>query len=137
MSLVYSAADIFVIPSLQDNFPQTALEATACGIPVIGFAVGGIPEIVRPGVTGCLVPPQDVIALRGAISDLLKNPTRRAEMAIHCRQIAVKEYALQVQAKRYGELYQEILVGQRPGSAPAESGSNAVENAPQVTTTYS
>lgn len=111
LPLVYSAADIFVIPSLQDNFPQAALEATACGIPVVGFAVGGIPDIVRPGTTGLLVPPQDVNALRAAICDLLQDPVRRAEMAANCRRIAVEEYALEVQAQRYVELYQTILAG--------------------------
>lgn len=109
LSLVYSAADIFVIPSLQDNFPQVALEATACGTPVIGFAVGGITDIVRPGITGLLVPPQDVTALRAAIGDLLQDPTRRVEMAANCRRLAVEEYTLEVQAQRYIELYQKIL----------------------------
>jgi glycosyltransferase involved in cell wall biosynthesis len=112
-SLVYSAADVFVIPSLYDNLPQTVLEATACGTPVIGFAVGGIPDMVRPGVTGWVVPPQDVGALRAAIRALLQDPARRAEMAANCRRIAVEEYALEVQARRYIELYEMILAGVR------------------------
>ena len=70
LSLVYSAADVFVIPSLQETFGQTTLEAIACGIPVIGSAVAGILDTVRPGVTGLLVPAQDIIALRAAIRDL-------------------------------------------------------------------
>jgi glycosyltransferase involved in cell wall biosynthesis len=111
LSLVYSAADVFVIPSVEDNLPQTVLEATACGTPVGGFAVGGIPDMVRPGVTGLLVPAQDVIALRAAIRDLLQDPARRAEMAANCRRIAVEEYAQEVQARRYIELYQTILAG--------------------------
>lgn len=106
LSLVYSAADVFVLPSLQEAFGQTALEALACGTPVVGFAVGGIPDIVRHGVTGLLVPPEDVIALRAAIADLLSNGSRRAEMAANCRRIAVQEYSLEVQARRYIELYQ-------------------------------
>ena len=56
LSLLYSAADVFVIPSVQEAFGQTALEAMACGTPVVGSAVGGIPEIVQDDVTGCLVP---------------------------------------------------------------------------------
>ncbi len=111
LSLVYSAADVFVIPSLQDNLPQTVLEATACGTPVIGFAVGGIPDMVRPGVTGLLVPARDVMALRAAIRDLLQDPTKRTQMAANCRRLAVEEYALEVQAKRYVELYETILAG--------------------------
>jgi glycosyltransferase involved in cell wall biosynthesis len=109
LSLAYGAADVFVIPSLEDNLPQTVLEATACGIPVVGFAVGGIPDMVRTGVTGLLVPPQDVNALRAAINDLLQDPTRRTEMTANCRRIAVQEYAQEVQARRYVELYQTML----------------------------
>lgn len=108
-SLAYSAADIFAIPSLQDNLPNTVLEAMACGTPVIGFAVGGIVDMVRPGITGSLVPPQDVAALRAAICELLQDPVKRKEMAANCRDIAVKEYSLEVQAKRYVEVYETML----------------------------
>lgn len=108
-ALVYGAADVFVIPSIQETFGNTVLEATACGTPVVGFAVGGIPDMVRHGVTGLLVPPQDVAALRAAIWELLQDPVRRAKMAASCRDIAAKEYSLEVQAKRYIEVYESIL----------------------------
>jgi glycosyltransferase involved in cell wall biosynthesis len=100
-----------VIPSLYDNLPQTVLEATACGTPTVGFAIGGIPDMVRAGVTGWLVPPQDIGALRASIRALLDDPAKRAEMAANCRRIAVKEYSLEVQARRYMKLYEEILAG--------------------------
>jgi glycosyltransferase involved in cell wall biosynthesis len=108
LSLVYSAADVFVCPSLQEAFGQTALEAMACGTPVVGFAVGGIPDIVRHGVSGLLVPPQDVVALRAAIVDLLRDAAGRAEMSVNCRRIAVEEYTLEAQARRYIELYERV-----------------------------
>jgi glycosyltransferase involved in cell wall biosynthesis len=91
MSLVYSAADLFVIPTLQDNLPLTALEALACGIPTVGFDVGGLPDIVREGQTGSLTRPGDVLALRNAIAELLHDPERRASMAQTSRRIAVEE----------------------------------------------
>src|SRR5262249_6508493 len=94
-SLVYSAADILALPSLQETFLLTALEALACGIPVVGSAVGGIPEIVRPDITGLLVPAQDVTALRATIRDLLQDPEKRTQMGAACRRIAVEEYALE------------------------------------------
>jgi glycosyltransferase involved in cell wall biosynthesis len=109
LSLVYSAADILVCPALQENLAQTALESLACGTPIVGFAVGGFPDMVRQGVTGLLVPPQDVPALRAAIADSLQDVSRRAEMAANCRRIAVEEYSLEVQARRYVELYQATV----------------------------
>ena len=108
LSLVYSTADVFVVPSLEDNLPLTALEALACGIPTIAFSVGGLPDIVREGQTGILAPTGDVGALRRAISQLLQNPERRATMAQECRRVAVQEYNLDVQARRYMALYEDL-----------------------------
>jgi len=109
LSLMYSAADLFVISSLQDNLPNTVLEALACGIPVVGFDVGGISDMVRPGITGLLALPFDVDSLRSAIVELLEDGARRREMATNCRRIAVEEYSLELQAKRYSELYKSLL----------------------------
>jgi glycosyltransferase involved in cell wall biosynthesis len=105
LSVVYSAADIFVIPSSQDNLPNTVLESMACGTPVLGYAVGGIQDMVRPGITGAQVPPEDVEALTAGIVDLLGNPQRLGEMAANCRRVALEEYPLTLQASRYIRLY--------------------------------
>jgi glycosyltransferase involved in cell wall biosynthesis len=113
LSLVYSAADVFAIPSLQDNLPNTVLEAMACGVPVVGFDVGGIPELVRPGVTGLLAPPRDADALGNAIGRLLHDSAKRAEMGLNCRRIAAEEYALGAQARRYRALYHQVTGSQR------------------------
>jgi glycosyltransferase involved in cell wall biosynthesis len=112
LSFAYSAADVFVISSVQDNFPNTVLEALACGTPVVGFSVGGIPEMVRSGVTGLLAPPGDERALAGAISHLLKNDATRTEMSANCRRIATEEYSLEIQANRYIKLYEALMNGQ-------------------------
>jgi glycosyltransferase involved in cell wall biosynthesis len=108
--MVYSAADICVVPSLQDNQPNTVLEAMACGTPVVGFDVGGIPEMVRPGITGALARAHDVKGLCTAIIDLLSQPERLARMATSCREIVMKEYPLEGQVRRYLELYEKSLV---------------------------
>jgi glycosyltransferase involved in cell wall biosynthesis len=108
LSLVYSTADVFVLPSLEDNLPLTALEALSCGVPTVAFSVGGIPDVVRDGATGTLVPPGDVHALRNAIASLLNDPQRRARMAEESRRIAIQEYKLDVQARRYMALYESI-----------------------------
>jgi glycosyltransferase involved in cell wall biosynthesis len=123
LALLYSAADLCVVPSIQDNFPQTALEAMACGTPVVGFAVGGIADIVRPGITGSLVSPHDVAALGAAIEDLLQRPAQRAEMSAHCRRVAVEDYPLERQPQRYLDLYESIL-GHR-GTARSPEGKLA------------
>ena len=105
LSLAYSAADVFVLPSLQDNLPNTVMESLSCGTPVVGFDVGGIPDMVRPGVTGVLTPPKDAAALGSAIAALLNQPERLAEMSVHCRRIALEEYEAALQGRCYHELY--------------------------------
>ena len=109
MSFVYSAADVFVVPSLQDNFPNTALEALACGLPVVAFDIGGIPDMVRNNCTGVLVEPGNSRALGAAIGELLIDQNRRRQMSVNCRRIAVEEYGMDVQARRYEELYTSLL----------------------------
>ena len=122
LSLVYSAADVFVIPSLQEAFGQTALESVSCGTPVVGFAAGGIPEIVRPGVTGALGPPGDAAALRGAVESILRDPEEAARLSESCRRVALEEHGLERQARRYVDLYSGLL-----GKPGASAGSGAPE----------
>jgi glycosyltransferase involved in cell wall biosynthesis len=110
-SIIYSAADIFVIPSLQEAFGQTALESMACGTPVVGSDAGGIPEIVRDGVTGLLFPVGDARSLAAAMVKLLEDDKARAMIGKECRRVAVEEYSLEIQAKRYANLYRKVLRG--------------------------
>jgi glycosyltransferase involved in cell wall biosynthesis len=110
LSIVYSAADIFVIPSRQDNLPNTALEALACGTPVIGFRAGGVSEVVRPGITGLLAERENVRDLRNCISKLLADSNLRNEIAGNCREVATKEYSLEIQARRYENLYRNLII---------------------------
>lgn len=115
LAMAYSAADVFVIPSLQESFGQTVIESLACGTPVIGFDTGGIPDMVRPGQTGWLVPTGDVPALRETIVRALTDSEGRARMAAECRRVAVEEYSLEVQAPKYVRLYEAILAGEVTG----------------------
>ncbi len=71
---VLSALDVCVLPSLEESFPLTLLEAMAAGLPVVASDVGGVPECVVPGETGTLVPPGDSDSLAEAIAGLLKDP---------------------------------------------------------------
>lgn len=111
LSLAYSAADVFVIPSIQESFGQTVSESLACGTPVIGFATGGMLDMVRPGLTGQLVPVGDTAGLRDAMRSMLQNPDSLKAMSEHCRRIAISEYSMEVQAAAYFKLYESLLTG--------------------------
>jgi len=114
IAAVYSMADVFVIPSLQDNLPNAVLEAMACGCAVVGFRIGGIPDMVRDGVNGLLVPPGDVSTLASAIQSLLADDGRRAAMGRAGREIAEREYSRRLQGERYIELYRSLIEASSP-----------------------
>lgn len=109
LSLVYSAADVYAIPAVQDNMPATVLESLACGTPVVGFEAGGISDMVRPGITGLLAPPGDSEALAGTLRRLLTDDGVRGEMARECRRVAEREYSVETMARAYHALYEELL----------------------------
>lgn len=74
MALVFSRARALVLPSHSEGLGRVVIEAMLCGAPVIGSAVGGIPDMVKPGETGWLVPPGDIEALAGALRTALTEP---------------------------------------------------------------
>ena len=113
LSLVYSAADVFVISSLQDNLPNTVLESMACGTPVVGFSIGGVPDMVRPGIDGVLVEPENVEGLRAGLLELLQSPSRLAVLANECRKRILERHTLERQARDYVELYSTLLQARR------------------------
>lgn len=118
LSQIYAAADLFVLPSLEDNLPNTMLEAMSCGTPVVAFEVGGIPDVVQDGITGRLAPPGHADRLAAAILDCVFDPVQRQQMGHTSRQVIETQYSLTVQAQRYLALYQEL--GQTsPASSPA------------------
>ena len=88
LRLLYAAADVFVIPSRQDNLPNTGLEAHACGTPVVAFRTGGLVDIVDHHVTGALAQPFDPLSLAAAIRWVLEDPQRRRQLGMAARQRA-------------------------------------------------
>lgn len=117
MAGIYGMSDVFCVPSLQDNLPATVLESLATGTPVAGFAVGGIPDMVRPGETGALADGISGEALAVAIRQVLE--ASGDALRSRCRTVAESEYPLALQAERYLKLYAELARIGRPAEAVA------------------
>jgi glycosyltransferase involved in cell wall biosynthesis len=107
--LAYSAADLFVFPTRADNLPLVLLESMACGTPTVSFSVGGVPDVVRPGITGFLAEAQDAKGLAAGIVELLEDNHLRARLRLRCREIAEKEYSLPLYVDRHLALYRESV----------------------------
>lgn len=111
---LYRAMDVFALPSLWEGLPLALLSAMASGIPVVVTPVGGVPEVVRDGENGFLVPPEDPVALAAA----LRRVREDAELASTCGRSAAEtvrtEYSHRRNAERIMEVYEEVLAGHRP-----------------------
>jgi len=93
MAIVYSAADVMLVPSRQDNLPNTAIESIACGTPVAAFEIGGIPEVVQHQSTGWLAKPFNTDDLAAGISWILSRREAALELESACRDDAVAKFS--------------------------------------------
>ena len=93
----YRAADLYVHPARMENAPCTIQESLACGTPVVAFAVGGIPEMIRPGETGFLAESVNSTSLATTLGKALETPQRLAQMVSACRKYAEKDFDLATQ----------------------------------------
>lgn len=109
LACLYSAADVFVAPSEQDNLPNTIMEALACGTPCVAFRVGGIPDMIQHENNGYLATPGDSEALARGIDWVLKDPLRWNALSENARSTAEKNYRLTDIAEKHKNLYSEIL----------------------------
>jgi glycosyltransferase involved in cell wall biosynthesis len=109
LSCCYSAADIFALPSLEENLSQTALEAMGCSTPVVGFDIGGNSDIIKSKETGFLVKEKTAEALSEKISWMINHPNECEEMGYNGGKRAEKEHSLGAQAQRYEKIYQQII----------------------------
>jgi N-acetyl-alpha-D-glucosaminyl L-malate synthase BshA len=106
---VLTGADLFLLPSETESFGLAALEAMACEVPVIATAVGGLPEVVKDGETGCLFPVGDVDAMAAAAVRLLRDEPRRRAMGEAGRRRAVEEFSQDGVVARYRAIYERVL----------------------------
>jgi len=105
----YSAADLLVVPSRNENLPTTIIESLACGTPVAAFDVGGISELIEHGETGHLAAAGDPQSLAEGIRDLLGEPRRLREMGISARETAKHKFGMDTMVQRYLSMYEEFL----------------------------
>lgn len=103
--------DIFVLPSLQEGFPRTLIEAMYSGLPVVASNLSGIPEIVINGQNGFLVPPRDSIAIRDRISDLYNQPELRDKFKTNARRTVETGFMPDYSIKRLEGLYEGLISG--------------------------
>jgi glycosyltransferase involved in cell wall biosynthesis len=107
LSDVYSAADVFVLPSLEDNLPNTMLESMACGTPVLGFRTGGLPDLIDDE-TGWLVPLGDSKALGDVLLQVGRSPDKAHRLRSTCRQRIEANYGPSNQAQAYTHLFETL-----------------------------
>lgn len=102
-------ADLFILPSELESFGLAALEAMACEVPVIATNVGGLPEVVTPGVDGYLVEVGDVAAAARHAIDILSSPQRAREMGVAARASAARNYCASKIIPQYEAYYRSVL----------------------------
>jgi len=108
---ILRASDMFVLSSRWEGNPLSVMEAMAAGLPVVSTAVGGVPELVREGVTGLLVPSEDAGALAQAMQALVDDPVRRQAMGAAARRHAVAHFDIRHTVRGYEQLYERLLSG--------------------------
>jgi N-acetyl-alpha-D-glucosaminyl L-malate synthase BshA len=106
---VLSCVDLLLVPSEQESFCLVALEAMNCGVPVVGTAVGGLPEVVTHGETGFLFPVGEIRAMADAAIDLLSNPEKHRHFASAARTRAAAEFDSKKIIPQYEALYERLL----------------------------
>jgi glycosyltransferase involved in cell wall biosynthesis len=116
LALIYSAADVFVCPSREDNLPNTVAEALACGTPCAAFAVNGLPDMLEHQKTGWLAKPFDSAELAEGIGWLVEHP-QPSELRQAAREKAVSDYSMRVMGDRYMALYEDVWKSARERNA--------------------
>lgn len=108
-SALMASLDVLVVPSLTEGSPLVTLEAMAAGVPVVASAVGGIPDQIRDGKEGLLVPPGDTGAMAEAIAALLRDPARARSLGEAGRRRATSVFSHAVMVRRIEDVYREVL----------------------------
>ena len=111
------AADLFLMPSIAESFGMMAVEAMACGVPVICFENTALPDVIGAPTTGLSVPHGDHHGLLRAIEDLMGNPERRTVMGAEALKLVRREYTMQRYVERHVALYRRLARERRPSGS--------------------
>jgi D-inositol-3-phosphate glycosyltransferase len=117
----YSAAEVVIMPSHYESFGMVALEAMACGVPVVASQVGGLAFLVQDGITGFHVPDGDPEALCGALTELVLNPDLRKKMGEQAA-VYARDYSWEKIAPRILDVYAEAMQTPQKGDMAAGPG---------------
>jgi glycosyltransferase involved in cell wall biosynthesis len=129
LATLYGEAQVAVVPSLYEGFSLPAVEAMACGVPVVATTGGALPEVVgNDGETGLLVPPDDPSALAVGIARLLDDPELRTRLGAAGRERVMSRFTWAVTAEGTAACYTAMLAGRQLPGAPPPEGSSAEES---------
>ena len=109
ISLVYNASDVYVIPSLEDNLPNTVMEALSCAVPCVAFNTGGLPQLIDNGQNGYLAPLRDSNALAECILNVILNKNY-TELCHNARNKVEANFSQTVIVMKYNEIYRQVSI---------------------------
>jgi glycosyltransferase involved in cell wall biosynthesis len=108
LALAYSAADVFILPSVEDNLPNTVMEALSCGTPCVSFKIGGLTDMIEHQQNGYLARPLNIEDFAKGICWTIEDNERLIKLSKISRQKVKDEFTLELQAKRYSHIFSEI-----------------------------
>lgn len=106
---LFAAADVYITTSHEDNLPTTVMESLACGVPAIGYEIGGVPELISHGETGFVYPKGDWKSIAEGVMRLMEDPSLLMEFSLNARKKAENQYDESHVAQQYAALYQRVL----------------------------
>ncbi len=109
LAKIYSAADVFIAPSLEDNLPNTVMESLSCGTPVAAFDIGGMSDMIVDRENGYLAKPESVESLTEAIIWILSDRERLLALNNKARNKVITSFTNEIVATKYINLYKSIL----------------------------
>jgi glycosyltransferase involved in cell wall biosynthesis len=111
LPVIYPDLDVLVVSSDNEGTPVSAIEAMAAGCPVVATRVGGLPDLIADGETGCLVPPRDPAALAAGILQLLQHPDAARRLGEAAQATVAERFAVKRLCRDVEDLYEELLAG--------------------------